>query len=227
VPAGMGVLDTPLQNTGTRAVLCLLLRFKDHKDRNMGLVNYDTISTLLKGTNQPQAPANTSVRDFYLRNSYEKLDLNFTVLDWIDSNMTEPQAADNKSGLKQSSKLTEAILDALEFAEADGRFVRSGFDQNGDGIIDQVFVMHSGYPAEMGTIDVDLTPSKDRIWSHRRRLKFFKESKPEVHARALKVRCVHLFTAVPTLKNVYHIYIIFTVIFPAFNFLVNIQLFTR
>jgi M6 family metalloprotease-like protein len=60
------------------------------------------------------------------------------------------------------------ILDALNLADADIDF--SQFDEDGDGFVDGIAFLHSGYGAEFGGIDVDGAAQEDRIWSHRSRV---------------------------------------------------------
>ena len=104
-----------------------------------------------------------SVRDVYLENSYNQMELNSTATGWMTVSNTEQYYASGNSGL--SSKIWEALTEALDLADASIDF--SQFDEDGDGYIDAISFIHSGYGAEWGGFDADGTFYTNRIWSHR------------------------------------------------------------
>jgi hypothetical protein len=100
---------------------------------------------------------NGSVRDIYQRNSYGQLTINSVFTGWIQLNITEAQAANGRLGMSCCS-LQNAIRTALDIAQAQGTAF-SGLDQNRDGRIDMISILHSGYAAEWGGDDYT-----SRIW---------------------------------------------------------------
>jgi M6 family metalloprotease-like protein len=100
---------------------------------------------------------NGSVRDIYQKNSYGQLTINSVFTGWIQLNITEAQAANGRLGMSCCS-LQNAIRSALDIAQAQG-IAFSGLDQNRDGRIDMISILHSGYAAEWGGDDYT-----SRIW---------------------------------------------------------------
>lgn len=90
--------------------------------------------------------------------SDNKLRLHSTVADWVilDDKYTEEYCSDGKKGF--SPVLTECLRNALDKVDPNVDF--SDFDTNGDGYIDAIAFVHSGYGAE--TID-----NRFWIWSHK------------------------------------------------------------
>ncbi|MHC4067654.1 MAG: M6 family metalloprotease domain-containing protein, partial [Planctomycetota bacterium] len=103
-----------------------------------------------------------SLRDVYLENSYGAMELNSTIAPWATVSNSEQYYANGASG---DQTLHQALIEALNAADATIDF--SQFDQDGDGYIDSITFLHSGYGAEWGGTDTDGTHYSDRIWSHR------------------------------------------------------------
>ena len=147
--------------TGTVKNLVVLVRFSDHTGRT--LPSQSDVDTLFNATGGDPILAPTgSVKDFYLENSYNQLTLESTVLDWVTVPNTEAYYADGVSG---SSKLWEALRYALDAADSSINF--DDFDSDGDGFIDAIAFIHSGYGAEWGGSDAYGAGTNDRIWSHK------------------------------------------------------------
>ena len=128
--------------TGKRKLLMLLVNFADTKpvipasefEQMMNAENYE-------GTG--------SFRDFFLQNSYGKLDIETTVVGWI-------QLPSNKY-MYSTEDMTRLISDALNAVDDDIDFTQ--FDNDGDGILDGLSIIHQGTGAEV-------TGSSSDIWSH-------------------------------------------------------------
>lgn len=94
-----------------------------------------------------------SFRDFMLENSNNKLDITVTVTDWIQ--------LDNKHDYyyytDYGSNATELIMDALK--KADANIDYSKFDNNKDGVVDGIMVIHEGTGQES-------SGNLHDIWSH-------------------------------------------------------------
>ncbi|WP_144394582.1 M6 family metalloprotease domain-containing protein [Pleionea sediminis] len=142
-------------NVGSLNNLVVLIRFADHANRKLpSRSNFEILFNKVGG-DPSLAPAG-SIKDIYLRNSYNKLTLNSTIVDWITVSKTEAASKNN---------LHVTLKEALTKADATLDF--SQFDKNNDGIIDALTFIHSGYGAEWGGNDCNTgAPGDERIWSH-------------------------------------------------------------
>jgi hypothetical protein len=86
-----------IPKVGTLKLLVIPIRFADHKDRT--LPSKENLDFLMnsKTTDSTLAPTG-SVWSVYNENSYGMLDLQSTVVDWVDTTFTEAQTAAGKSG---------------------------------------------------------------------------------------------------------------------------------
>jgi M6 family metalloprotease-like protein len=142
--------------------LVVLVRFSDHAGRT--LPSESDIDVLMNavGGDPALAPAG-SLRDIYLNNSYGALTLNSSVVAWATLSNTEAHYADGNSGL--TTMIHQALGEALDIV--DGSVDFTTFDQDGDGYIDAITFLHSGYGAEWGGTDAYGADYTDRIWSHK------------------------------------------------------------
>jgi M6 family metalloprotease-like protein len=167
-PAGQSSVDAAVgqPNLGpgpqTLQNLVVLVRFSDHTGRT--LPSESDIDVLMNaiGGDPDLAPAG-SLRDIYLNNSYGALTLNSTVVAWATVSSTEAYYADGESGL--TTRIHVALAEALDIVDSSVDF--NSFDKDGDGFIDAITFLHSGYAAEFGGTDSDGTYYTDRIWSHK------------------------------------------------------------
>lgn len=84
--------------------------------------------------------------------------------DWIPTDDTELHYSFGRSGLTRD--LSRALHPVLRVLDALGEDF-SQFDQDGDGVLDSVVFLHSGFPAEVGQWDCyNGRVSSQRIWSH-------------------------------------------------------------
>ncbi|MEM7222104.1 MAG: M6 family metalloprotease domain-containing protein [Pseudomonadota bacterium] len=141
--------------------LVVPIRFSNHTGRTLPSQGDLDILFNAQGGHPSLAPTG-SIRDVYLENSYGQMSLNSTVVPWVTVSQTEAYYADGVSG---SSKLWQALREALDAVDATTDFTQ--FDQDGDGWIDAVAFIHSGYGAEWGGTDSAGTHYSNRIWSHR------------------------------------------------------------
>jgi len=143
--------------------LVVLMRFADHAKSHRPVPPRETYEIIFNATGgHPQLAPTGSVRDVYLENSYGKMKLNSTVVGWVDLPQTEAYYADNYKGW--TAQFYEALRAALEKVDANLDFKK--FDSNGDGWIDTIAFIHSGYGAEWGGKDQDGASLLNRIWSH-------------------------------------------------------------
>lgn len=145
---------------GTLRNLVVLVRFSDHAGRSLPPVaDIDVLFNAPGG--HPQLAPTGSVRDVYAQNSYGQLELDSTVSAWITVSKSEAYYANGVSG---DSTLWEALREALTKLDQSVDFRQ--FDVNGDGKIDSITFLHSGYGAEWGVADAGGAAWSDRIWSH-------------------------------------------------------------
>lgn len=152
----------PVAVTGTVRNLVIIMRFADHQTRPVPS-NQD-VSTIFNAVGgHPTLAPTGSVRDLYRENSYGALTLDSTVVGWVTLPRTESYYAGGASGLTTS--VWEAIRDALNAADPLIDFAQ--FDRDGDGYVDAIAFIHSGYGAEWGGQDAYGADYKNRIWSHK------------------------------------------------------------
>ena len=147
--------------------LVVLMRFSDHQGRT--LPTSAELTTLFNAPGGDPALAPTgSIHDFYRENSYGRLSLESTVVGWLTLPRTEAYYANGESGL--TVRIREAMIDALNIIRRDNLVNFADFDNEngglGDGWIDAITFVHSGYAAEFGGTAGGAN-FKDRIWSHR------------------------------------------------------------
>jgi M6 family metalloprotease-like protein len=175
VRTGMAVRRLPETGLPHRAAspvgevhnLVVLMRFADHAGRALPS-KQDFEAIFNKEGGDPALAPTGSVLDFYHENSYGKMTLRSTVVDWVTLPKKEAYYADGQSGL--SVKVREAMVDALNAVSHSGAVDFTKFDNEnggaGDGWIDAITFVHSGYAAEFGGV-AGGADVKDRIWSHR------------------------------------------------------------
>jgi M6 family metalloprotease-like protein len=165
-PTSRGGVLPFLSGTGTVKNLVILLRFSNHGPggQNRSLPSIADVDKIMNepGGHPSLAPTG-SVRDHYLEDSYGQLTINSTVSVWVDVPDSESYYANNNSGL--TSRTWDLITDGLNIVDASIDF--SQFDNDGDGVIDAITFLHSGYGAEWGGTDSYGTSYTDRMWSHK------------------------------------------------------------
>lgn len=135
-------LDGTFPLTGKRKLLMLLVNFSDTQVS----FSRDDFDAMMNGDNYQ---GTGSFRDFYLENSYQQLDVETTVVGWI-------QLSKNKN-MYSTEDMTALISEALTLVKDQVDF--SQFDNDGDGELDGLSIIHQGTGAEV-------TGSASDIWSH-------------------------------------------------------------
>jgi len=132
-----------LDTTGTVNNLVILIEFSDHTSR--ALPNLTALTDLMNTPGGSAAFAPTgSVYDVYMESSYNQLEIISYIAPWYTCSITESQAAGTDSGTGSDARLEECIHDALDAADALYDF-SSLFDENSDGAVDAIAILHSGY----------------------------------------------------------------------------------
>lgn len=156
---------------GVRPHLVVLIRFADHHHKVLpSAANVDELfnghngksGQKGKGVSRKIAPSG-SIKQLFKQNSYGQLEINSTVAQWID--LPHPQAYYAKRS-RGEDRLKQGVVSAL--SQLDGLVDFKQFDGNGDGHIDGITFLHSGYGAEWGGTDSEGAYYQDRIWSHQR-----------------------------------------------------------
>lgn len=96
-----------------------------------------------------------TMREFYLENSYGQFELTGTVYGWVNVSGPEANYAPNNA-----RTFIREVLDSL-----DNSVDFSQFDNDGDGYVEGIIVVHSSAGAEYGG-------GGTRIWSHRSKLSY-------------------------------------------------------
>lgn len=141
----------PFPSTGNNNVLVILAEFADRAASRSAT----DIQNLLAA---PDYNGTGSFRDYYLEVSYNNLTLEPMVTDWVQlsENMTYYGGNDAFGYDLRPDVLVREAVDSLE---ANG-FDFSPFDNDGDGYVDEIILIHSGYGEQY-------TGSGDTaIWSH-------------------------------------------------------------
>lgn len=145
-----------------RKNLVILIRFADHAERTLPPpTDFDTLFNS-QVPSPPIAPTG-SVRTYFDINSYGTCTLESVIVGWVLMPKSEAYYADGRMGL--SDVFPEALMDALDALDVNG-FQWDGLDEDQDGTIDTVTLIHSGYGAEWGRTDEHGQTMHNRIWSH-------------------------------------------------------------
>ncbi len=97
-----------------------------------------------------------SVRDYFLDQSYQQLDINFDIVGPVTlSNNMAYYGGNDYSG--NDKHPCEMVCEAIALADASVNY--ADYDWNGDGTVDQVYVIYAGYGESQGA-------SSNTIWPH-------------------------------------------------------------
>lgn len=141
--------------TGSLKCLVLLVDFSDNKGTRPAADFRDMLFSL-------GSYSTGSMRDFYKECSCGKLDLQGDVVGWITLPQPYSYYVNGQSGTGSYPQNAQKMVeDALNIVKTKVNF--KDFDQDGDGYLDGLFVVHAGGGAEA---DPNLTTRKDKIWSH-------------------------------------------------------------
>jgi M6 family metalloprotease-like protein len=152
--------------SGSVKNLVVLLRFSNHgpSGQNRTLPSTSDVDTIMNAVGgDPTLAPSGSVRDHYLENSYNQFTIDSVATGWLNLPNSEGYYTNNNSGL--TTLTWELITDGLDLADATVDF--SEYDQDGDGWVDAITFLHSGYGAEWGGADQYGTDYTDRMWSHK------------------------------------------------------------
>ncbi len=141
-------------HAGDRATLnaiAICVDFSDHVAYT-SIEHYDSLLSSL-GTY-----ATGSMRDFFLENSYNNIDVVTTVVGWLRMPETYDYYVDGQYGFGSYPQNAQRMAEDAVWA-ADSLVDFSQFDNGGDGYVDALFIVHAGPGAEQ-------TGNPNDIWSH-------------------------------------------------------------
>lgn len=143
----------PVSGTATIKNIVILACFADHWDSGASTVFTTAGRTLVSEyTNLfNEVPHNSdgavgSVREYYNETSYNKLTINTVVSNWVQLPSPEAFYGNNVGGNDQNPR--QMVLDAITAADAAG-FDFSQGDSDGDGWVDCLTIIHSGFGEEV------------------------------------------------------------------------------
>ncbi len=148
--------------TGIMKNLVVPIRFSDHKNRR--LPSRTDLDVLMNNSGPATQCPTGSVRDVFKQSSFNALDVQSTVVEWITIDYTEAECANGNAGL--TTFIHTCLTNALDKLRDSG-FNFADFDVDGNGRMDGMTFFHSGYAAEWGGTDAYGAVTADRIWSHK------------------------------------------------------------
>jgi M6 family metalloprotease-like protein len=143
-----------------------LIRFTDHASRV--LPDPSQIDLLFNDPGQDADITPTGSVSTYLEtNSYGDLRINaFVAPSWVDAAGSEQFCAQTTKGV--NNDFMHCFVPALDALENTPGFMWWDYDLDGDGRLDAVIVLHSGYANNQGQTDEDGVDASLRIQSHER-----------------------------------------------------------
>jgi M6 family metalloprotease-like protein len=137
---------------GSRKLLCILIGFTD-KAISKTSTDFDN---LFNQIGYSVGNATGSVKDYYKSTSYNQLDLTVTVAGpYVAANNLNYYGANDTNG--DDVRPRDLITEAINKADKDVNF--ADYDNDGDGVVDGVYVIYAGYGEEAGA-------SANTIWAH-------------------------------------------------------------
>jgi len=160
-------LQTYASTKGTHKILVILLDLVPGRSKP----SREDYEVLFSGPEDPDITPTGTVTDYFFDNSYGQYILDPYIHEWAPSDGTEAECAGSNGQMGVWDGLDNCFYSALDQLDElhnrfDGSFSWWDFDQNFDGHIDNVIVLHNGYNAETGNDDPDGTPYTQRIRSH-------------------------------------------------------------
>ena len=142
--------------TGEKRGLVILVNFKDTKMKSTSTVQ--AFYELFNKSGYNENGHIGSVRDYFLEQSYGKLTIDFDVVGpYTLSNNMKYYGEDYDGEEGADTRPAEMIIEAMRMANSDVNY--KDYDWNGDGEVDQVYVIYAGYNQAHGA-------DANTIWPH-------------------------------------------------------------
>jgi M6 family metalloprotease-like protein len=145
----------PFPSTGNRKILVVLVEYPDLR----ATIAKENFELLL---NQPNYNGTGSFRDFFLATSSGKLNLESIVYGWVMADSSHLYYGRNSSP-SYNNATRQLLLGALKDANDSFNVDFSQFDNDDDGFVDGVILMHAGIGAE----EQSAPNANNYIWSFR------------------------------------------------------------
>lgn len=181
-------------STGDFKLLVIPIAFNDVTPSSDRSGNLAYLQDVFFGNDAPGEGAYPfpSLAQFYANNSFGKLQLSGTVLPWTTAAQTQAYYAKRYEGtsskcfgLGVNADLTansptapdragarDLVLEALTYAIQEKEINLNNYDNNGDGVVDGVVVLHSGISAELYQGTVGPSNACDYLYSHQYQAEF-------------------------------------------------------
>ncbi len=156
-PANLKKASKPFPAKGKRRVLAILVQYPDLA-ATLPKANFD--SMMMKANYNGTG----SFRDYYLKSSFGNLDLQVDVVGWYTSTLGYINYG--KSDANYMNNVGNLVYDAVMSADASVDF--SKYDNDSDGVVDGIIVLHAGIGAE----EQSAPSANNYIWSHRYNLAY-------------------------------------------------------
>lgn len=139
-------IDGAFPSVGSPKMLVLLVEFPDYPKN--GTNTRESVHERIFGAGNPDEFPYDSHRNFYLRSSYNKLDIQGNVLDWYKTDYDRPLDDGNSAWWQVWQRI---IKDAINYHDAQGHDF-SQYDNDGDGDIDYIAVIWTGPTGEWASL---------------------------------------------------------------------------
>jgi M6 family metalloprotease-like protein len=129
-----------LPSKGNPKILTILISFADHSN----IYSQEYIRERLHGSSSDGYPYDT-MRNYYLRSSYNQLDVGGNVLGWYKTSYTRGEVAPDDAEMNSETRVKREnlIKEALTYFDNQGHDFAQ-YDNNGDGFIDYFLVVWTG-----------------------------------------------------------------------------------
>ena len=152
--------------------LVVLIRFPEHRDRFLHEPeDFEVLFNAEPSVRNNLLIPTGSIRNFYREQSYGKINIESTIVPWVDTSITESEAASTCASLCSAARLRDAIFEVLNIIEERNLVNFAEFDTDQDGWVDAFTVITSSAAAEGGGIDDRGVERDRRVWSHKWGLK--------------------------------------------------------
>ena len=121
------------------------------------------IDTLYNGAGVSATNPVGSLKEYIQYNSVGLYHANFVVQDWKKLANSQAYYSQNQSGRLSAMQMAQVFIPLLQAMDSAG-FNWAPYDANGDGLLDALEFIHSGYPAELGEMTC-AAPAAQRLWS--------------------------------------------------------------
>ena len=150
---------------GTYQIVVLLGYFPEDTSlyTNNIVPSQSYVHTLYNGPGNSTINPVGSLHDWIMYNSVNLYHSTFNVQPWKVLQNSQAYYAQNKSGQLSAYQMAQVFIPLLEEMDAAG-FDWAPYDANGDGLLDALEFIHSGYPAELGNVAC-AAPALQRLWS--------------------------------------------------------------